>query len=350
MSGSLAASRVVADRYEAWDAAVADAIGGSAYSTSGYLDALCSVTGGTFELVGIFDDERLVGGIGLYVRKRNKRSYVRGRYLLYYNGPFVCRMAGASQQATEARIYAVNSAIEQWLRESSYDPVEIKPRSSILDCRPFLEQNWRAIPTYSYEVRLDRSDELFNSMDRNARRQVRQGEKARLRVELSEDVEQFHDWHSRTCARKGFPAYLERAAMKDYFTKLNAKALAELYVVSDPESGPSSGLLVLTGGHNTAHAVCAASRDDKLPPGANAFLRWKTFEALAGKGFSKIDLTDAHEMDVARFKRQLGAVLVVTQQLSLPQTAADQLQSAMGRAVSAGKSRLKRILRREGET
>jgi hypothetical protein len=53
----------------------------------------------------------------------------------------------------------------------------------------------------------------------------------------------------------------------------------------------------------------AGSDPQFLQSGASAFLRWKVFEDLSGRGYQFNDLTDAMNDRVAKFKSQFGGRL-----------------------------------------
>ena len=65
--------------------------------------------------------------------------------------------------------------------------------------------------------------------------------------------------------------------------------------------------------------------------GANAFLRWKTFEALAALGYKANDLTDASLNPVTHFKSQLGGELELAWVLQAPQSAMFRLGDSLHR-------------------
>jgi len=330
--------------HAAWDQAVADSIGGSPYSCSAYLTALSNATGGEYRLLAVCDESRILGGIGLYIRAHGRREYVRGRYLLYYNGPFVRRISEASPIAMEETTHRVLTCIESRLRSTDYSRVQIRPRHTVSDCRPFLQQGWQAHPTFSYIVDISDIEACFSRMHRNVRRQIRQAERTGIQATRSDNIDGFFSLHQQTCQRKGFPTYLGRDSMIAFYDELRESNLARLYMVGEPDSPPSAGVLVLASDHPVTHTVCAASRSGKLPSGANTWLRWHVFKDLSECGYAENDLTDAHEPAVAKFKRQLGARLVVSQQLGLPPTINDHLRAAYGLAKRELKQILKRML------
>jgi len=330
--------------YAAWNDAVRESPGGSVYCTPDYLDALCNVTGGQFRLLAVCDDTRIHGGIALYIRGTGKNQYVTGRYLLYYNGPFLRQLQNANSAAQESHSRRVMECLEAALRDSEYARIQIKARPSVCDYRVFLAQGWRARPFYSYEVDLSDIDRCFSRMHRNIRRQIRQAEKSGVTVQRSQDIDAFYDLHTKTSERKQFPTYLSRDGMSEYFRILNAAGLIRLYLGSQRDSVAGTGLLVLLGRHAVTHSVCAASIESKESHGINAFLRWHVFQELSDEGYLANDLTDAHEPDVARFKSQLGGELVMSIELRRPASVRDHLQEARQLINQQSKHHIKRLI------
>lgn len=75
--------------------------------------------------------------------------------------------------------------------------------------------------------------------------------------------------------------------------------------------------LVLTGPHRISYTVCAGSDAGYLATGANPFLRWRSFTALAGLGYHTNDLTGApYPHELSRFKGQLGGTLLINWRIS----------------------------------
>jgi hypothetical protein len=331
--------------YERWDTAVASSEAGSPYSDSRYLRALCAATGGDFNLVAVMDGPRIIGGIGLYFPASGKGSIVRGRYLLYYNGPFVCVSEQAGRSANESLTRRVLSALVEYLQEGNFDRVEIKGRHPLNDARAFLDKGWQVRPVYSYEVDISSPDACFDRMHRNIRRQIRRTEQDGVWVSRSEDIDQFFSLHERTALTKGFSTYLKRVEMLDWFRALDSAGIIRLYLAGKAKGDAGAGLLVLATGHPVSHSVAAASDTNDIAPGTNAALRWHAFKDLASSGYVANDLTDAHQVDVARFKSQLGASLVLSHSISLPATARSHLSATVNMLGGNARQFLKSLLK-----
>jgi hypothetical protein len=79
--------------------------------------------------------------------------------------------------------------------------------------------------------------------------------------------------------------------------------------------------------------------------GAAAFLRWKVFEWLASRGYTKNDLTDAELNSVTHFKSQLGGDLVMNFVLQRPDNMMFRAHDALFRFAGATKRQATTLLR-----
>jgi hypothetical protein len=104
-------------------------------------------------------------------------------------------------------------------------------------------------------------------------------------------------------------AYLPRGPFARWFATLHAQKVARLYHARMPDGRIAATQLVLAGAHRVSHTISAASDPELQSSGANPFLRWSAFEALAKEGYTGNDLTDASLNPVTHFKSQLGGTL-----------------------------------------
>lgn len=304
--------------YPAWDHFVAEAPAGSPYSTAEYLAVLCEATGASFRVLAAFRGEEIGGGVALYeVRGRLGRA-VTPRLLLYYNGLVLERTDTRYPSLRTSRAVEVLTALEGWLRASGYPRLALKSRAPIGDVRPFLEQGWSVRPGYTYIVPLTDLGAQWCLVEQNLRRLVTRCEREGLRLVEDDDFDSFFRLHEGTHQRKGADLYLPRPAFLGYFRRLRAAGRCRLYHARPADGRSVATQLVLTGAHRVCHTVCAGADPEFLRMGASAFLRWKSFEALAALGFTANDLTDAGLGPVTHFKSQLGGSLEAYFVLSLP--------------------------------
>lgn len=304
--------------YDAWGRLVAESADGSPYAQAEYLDALVKAAGGTFRILGVFRGEELVGGLPLYERAGSAGRFVAPRLLLYYLSPVVRdRESKYPSQRTSRRI-EVLGALADALGACGYDRVQLKCRHTVTDARPFLSRGWTASPSYSYVVTLDDMNAAWGRVEQNLRRLVERCGRQGMAFAEGDDFPSFYALHRATLDRKDAAAYLPEEPFQAFFARLRAAGLCRLYFARLPDGTTIAAQLVLTGAHPVSHTVSAAADPAHLASGVNAFLRWKSFEALAALGYRGNDLTDAALNPVTHFKSQLGGDLVTCLVLNAP--------------------------------
>ena len=231
------------------------------------------------------------------------------RLLLYYNGLVLAPLDTRYPSLRASREVEVLSALEGWLRAAGYARLVLKSRAPIADVRPFLAQGWSAHPGYTYVVPLTDLEAQWDRVEQNLRRLVTRGEREGLRLVEDDDFDAFFRLHEGTHDRKGAAIYLPRAAFETWFRRLRAAGRCRLFHARRADGHSAAAQLVLTGTHRVSHTVAAGADPALLGTGASAFLRWKTFEALAALGYAANDLTDAGLGPVTHFKSQLGGTL-----------------------------------------
>jgi hypothetical protein len=345
VSGRVEVRELTAGDYPAWGRLVAASPDGSVYGLPQYLEALCAAAGGRFRVLGVFRGEELAGGLPLYERDGRGGRYVGPRLLLYYLSPVVRASKSKYPSQGTARQVEVLGALAEAVAELGFDQVTLKCRHTVADVRPFLARGWAARPTYSYEVPIADLPAAWGRVEQNLRRLVDRPAKQGVTLVEDDDFGSFYDLHRRTLDRKDAAAYLPEPAFRAFFQRLRVAGLCRLYQARLPDGRSVAAQLVLTGPHPVSHTVSAAADPEFLPMGVNAFLRWKSFEALSGLGFAANDLTDAALNPVTHFKSQLGGDLVTCFVLESPPSRRWRAMTAVGHAGARLRAGIRRLVR-----
>jgi hypothetical protein len=312
MSSAVSVREVPESQYSTWNRLVALSPAGSLYSTPEYLDALCAAAGGRFRILGVWRGEELVGGIGLYERTSPWGRYVWPRLLLYYNGPVLRQFDTKYPSQRTSRSIEALTALADALETLDYGSLMLKARPPLDDLRPFLVRGWTVRAGYSYEVSLVDLPTQWNRVEQNLRRLVERARQQGMQFTEDDDFASFYSLHEATLGRRGLASYLPREGFARWFELLRGQGLCRLYHARLASGRAAASQLVLTGGHPVSHTVSAAADPALQNTGANPFLRWSAFEALATLGSSANDLTDASLNPVTHFKAQLGGDLRLT--------------------------------------
>ena len=140
-----------------------------------------------------------------------------------------------------------------------------------------------------------------------------------------------------TLNRRDVAAYLPKEPFSRWYTSLRGQNIARLYHARMPDGRIAATQLVLAGAHPVSHTISAAADPALQSTGANPFLRWHAFEALAKEGYTGNDLTDASLNPVTHFKAQLGGDLTLTLVATSPSSRAWQINSSATRVLRGAK-------------
>lgn len=324
---------------------------GSVYALPEYLEVLCRATGGRYSIRAALRGDEIRGGIPFFREGRGARVEAVPRLLLFYNGPVLRRYTTRYPAETVKRHLAALRALEASVRDEGVGKFVLRARSPLTDVRAFQAGGWTTTSGYTLVTPLGDRDELWGSIDPNARRLVDRAAEQGLTVTEDADFESFFRLHREIHERKGAPLYLPEKAFQAYIEALRGKGLLRLYHARLADGTAASSQIVLTSGHPVTHTAVAASAEEHHGTGASPFLRWKVFEALGEEGFEANDLSGAGTGGVARFKMQLGSELQACMEASMRSAA--YRWAGMPRRLSrplrrSAKRMLRPVLRRMG--
>ncbi len=348
MSSRTVARPLTEPEYDAWARLVAESPDGSPYSLPAYLDALCAAAGGRFTILGAFRGEEPAGGLALYLRDGPGGRWAGPRLLLYYHSPVLRRAESKYPSVRTSRDLETLGALAGAVTEMGLDAVTLKCRHTVTDVRPFLARGWQAHPSYTYVVPIADLGAQRGSVEQNLRRLIDRCGRDGMTVTEDDDFESFHALHVRTLDRKDAQPYLPAEPFRRYWRGIRAAGLGRLFHARLPDGRVIASQLVLAGPHPLTHTVSAAADPEFLRLGANAFLRWRAFEALRASGHAANDLTDAALNPVTHFKAQFGGDLVQCLVLEAPSSRRWRAAQARSAAASAVRAAARRLLRPHG--
>ncbi len=349
MSRDLEVTELPEGEFAAWDDFVAASPEGSAYATTGYLDALAAAAGGRFRVLVARRGPEIVAGLPLREPGRGGLRTAGPRLLLYYMSPVLRAWETRYPSQRTARQVEALTALAAAVEARGYDRVTLRCRPTLQDVRPLLARGWSAHPGYTYVAPLGDLPDLRGRMEQNLRRLVDRCDRAGLTLSEDDDFAAFYRLHVEALRRQDQPPYLPEEAFRGFLQRLARAGLCRLFFARAPGGAPAAMQLVLTGRHPVTHTVCAGAEAEYQKLGASAFLRWRAFEALAAAGHAANDLTDAALNPVTHFKSQLGADLAVCQVVESRPTLRWRASAARGRLARTARELAARALGRRRE-
>jgi len=348
VTGKLAVGTLRREEFAEWSAFVGGSPDGSVYAQADYLEALASVTGASYRIIGVRRDSALIGGVALYETRSAWRGHRAGpRLLLYYHGPLFAQYQGGYPSEGTAQTLEIQNALLDYLASLGLDSLVLKSRGTVRDVRAYIQRGWQATLSYSYVVPLVDLKQQWQRVEGNLRRLIKRcTETERLCFTDDGDFDSFYRLHALTLGRRSVPTYLPEAAFRRFVEQLRAAGLARLQHARLPGGTAIASQLVLLGKHPVSHTVCAGMDPVHRRLGASAFLRWRGFEALAGLGYQANDLTDAALNSVTHFKSQLGGSLEPAFVLHAPGSTRLRVTQAIDRTLGSPRSAARWLARK----
>ena len=161
------------------------------------------------------------------------------------------------------------------------------PTNSNISLFPFKNQNYVKIPWSTYTTKLENKEQLFNSLDKKTRYDIRKSERSNLQFVIVKEKSDFIDYvklklkNTGNIGLKNYPDFFEH-----HWKLLHLNQLEHLFVAKS-EGKIVSGILCSTfNGNMIQHGVVTSSE----LPNSGTFLTWKTIQWGIDNGFSTYDM------------------------------------------------------------
>jgi len=196
MAAEIQLREMVQKEYDSWNRLVAASPSGSVYALPAYLDVLCSSTGGSFSILGVFRGSELVGGMPIYSEGSRGGRMVYNRLLLYYLSPVIREYSGQYPYERTSKHLAILRPIEEYLRTLECSYLHVNFRHPIADVRTFLSDAWHVQPSYTYMVNIKDLEETWRRIEQNMRRLITRAQKQGLVFTDDDDFDSFFRLHA----------------------------------------------------------------------------------------------------------------------------------------------------------
>lgn len=229
---------------------------------------------------------------------------------LPYLGPLMLNRHSPKRRRRDKQNRRFVDACVEWLeteRGPSFTSVRTAPGYD--DVRPFVWQEYKATPRYTYIVDIDRpSDELLSAFSTDARRNITNDYE--VDYELTEgghdDIDHIIEQVTNRHAEQGESFPLSAEVVHDLYTAL-PDGMVRPYVCRI-EGEFAGGSVVLEYGDRSICWVGGAKTSVDLP--VNDLLDWTCMTNSMDRGVKQYDLAGANNPRIARFKAKFAPELV----------------------------------------
>ena len=315
-----------------WDSFVSSSPQGTVFSTSAWIRAAAAIQGGEPRFLGVFEDDRLAGGVTFIELSRGPFKKMTTPVLTPYGGVVYRPVSGKRSTGEES---FTTTCAEQLIGNLggwySYSCLVHAP--GLIDIRPFTWAGWRGSVRYTYVVDLTDTGRVWDLMERRVRTVLRKAEST-LGLGGAVDMEQFGGLYDRIYRDRGKKPPIPRNIVTAFVDTMMKTGLAEMRSVRD-ETGEIISVIVLVSGSGTVYAWISGSVPDKNSTGAFSLLFWDAIRRYSETS-TRLDMVGANIPSVAFFKKGFGGELK-------PYYVTERYGSLLARAVFGAYGGMKRI-------
>ncbi len=288
----------------AWDEFVRRAVGGTVFSTWGWLQCAQQATGNPFRCLGVYRNGQLVAGLSGSETQRAGLRRLATPALTPHGGLLLAPVAGKGPAKAESEWLRAAELLVAHLRQE-YHHCALVHAPALSDMRPFTWAGWEVRVRYTYQMELGDQEALWERLERRTRTVIRKAEGSGLRVLPVEDMALFRQQYERLYARQGGRPPVD-AGVAQRFAEAACRAGLAWGLQVESAEGQVAAVVIFVRGFEGSYAWVAGADPELNHTGATSLLYWKYLE----QGQGRFDFVGANIPAIAFFKRGFGGELM----------------------------------------
>lgn len=291
-----------------WDDFVDRSPQGSIYHKAFWLNCVADLIGGGIRILGVFEGNNLVGGLGLCY-KESLFGKVCMPYYARYNGILLSAPESQQPYLVISNQLLICQLLVEGLQKLRFRRITLYNSPQLKDVRANQWANWRIDAAYTIEIPISDLPKLRASIGKSVFKQARRSEEMGIQVSIGDDFDAYYKLLIMTFQRRNRPLPKARHQMRTLYEMARELGHAKMYFAKLPNGQPISARIVLFSNHMTAHGWESASNPSFHHTGVAYFLMWETIKDLSNDGFQFLDLNGANIPGIANFKSKFGGSL-----------------------------------------
>lgn len=288
---------------QVWDEFVRRAVGGTVFSTWGWLECAQQATGNPCRCLGVYRKGQLVAGLSGTETRRAGLKRLATPVLTPHGGLLLAPVPGKGPAESEWN-RAAELLIAHLQRE--YHHCVLAHAPAVGDLRPFTWAGWEVRVRYTYQLDLGESDQTWEGFEHRTRKAIGKAERGGFAVHPTADLELFRRQYEQLYARQGGKAPVDAGVAQRFAAAAFRAGLAEGLAVQSP-AGEVAAMVIFVGGFEGVYAWVSGADPELSHTGAASLVQWRYYAAHQGRRF---DFVGANIPSIALFKRGFGGRLV----------------------------------------
>ena len=291
------------NEYDQWDYLVENSNEGTIFHNTHWLKA----SGHKFKIIGCFLGEKLSGGAAFIINK-NKigQKYISPTPLTPYSG-IIFEKSTSKNVTRNSNIKTISKKIIQYIKNKYlYIRIPLPPRFN--DVQMFIWNKFEVEINYTFLLKLNKIDLVWEDMASSIRRDIRKAEKDGIKVKVTDSFDTMIALVKKTFKRQNNKFKNEKYALRYYnaLTKINKcksfisydreKPLGGVHIVWDKKRS-----YYLLGGYDYEHSH----------HGASALAMWTAIKYTANElNLKEFDFEGSMIPPLEKYFRKFGGELV----------------------------------------
>lgn len=292
--------------YGQWDDLINLSPYGTVFSLSGWLSATSMSLDTPFEIVGCYNDEKLIGGCPIFHKKKfcilTYLTNVQG--MMPYSGLVLEDYPQNNVRKFERHYNNILSSIAKHFERLPFFILSIINPPKLQDIRPFTWRGWKTDVKYAYFL------DLHNmSYSRDVKRNINTAIKNEVLVGRSSDIESYYSLFRNTFKRQGLLPPVSEKYLKYLFQYIIDSDLGEMWVAKTPDEQWIAAEIFLHD-NNSLHRWTAATDTELRKGGGYHLLLDSVFRYYHEKGYSTVNLMAGNTPQLTEFITGFNPYLV----------------------------------------
>ena len=294
--------------YEEWNSFLRSTPGGTIYHSSQWVEInnALAVPGQMMRIICCRSKTsgEIVGGCTFLDKRKYGFRLAVNPILTQYAG-FVLSAPDASKLSDSiTRNHYALSLMAAFLRKHFHE-ISLYSAPGVYDLRPLQQKKWLVSPAYTYFLKLDNTEFLWEQFDGSVRRQIKKGEKQGYDIitEMSEsDIQPLID-----------ATFHRRHQQNPISMRLVGHIIADqrlqehrFIIAARDQAGKVVSAIIALVDDKRAYYTLSATIDSAVGSGVQSWLLWSLFTVLHDKGIREFDFLGANIPSIARFKEKFN--------------------------------------------
>lgn len=292
MNQKLVTRAITEDEYSIWDNFVQESPQGTVFHNTQWILASASAKKSNFELIGVFDDDKLIGGCPLFYLKKCGflKIIISAEQLSGTTGIMLPKRENTKVRTNLTREHEILDLIRKYIEKKQWLYSFIINNSKLEDVRPFTWNYWQTAVSYTYMLSLPFD---INNTSRKLRATIRKAKEVEgIIIDKSFDADLIFDLSAETYNKQG----IDYSGNKDYLITLvnmiQENEFGEMLIARLPNGEPISATIGIWD-KDTVHRWVAYTKPQFLATGVDSLLLYKLIELAGYDGMKYVNLMAA---------------------------------------------------------